>query len=415
MKLLKTSGDAFMQGAGAGEAWLLPEEIEDLWNVYNLLVVGDAVTATTFRKVQRESTNGSVDSQKVKMTLRVQIKSISFEPEAGELRLGGPTLSEQEGVRLGSFHTLELELHRKFGLAKWDWDAVSLERLREATADAAASADLAAVLIQPGLANVCLLSAGMSIVRAKLEANIPKKGDARVMEGAKKATARWHEQVLQAVLRHVDFAKVKCVLLAGPGFAKDTFWEWAGTVAAQRGLRELEQSKPKWLLAHASSAYKHALKEVLSDPAVAPRVADTKAAAEVLGLKQFFGKLSAEPDRATYGYSWVAKAAEQGALETLLLTDSLFRAQDIQRRKQYVELVADARAAGAKVHIFSSLHVSGDQLGKLGGVAAVLRFPLPIDDLLDEENARSSSDSDSDAETTFRRPDAARAQDADDG
>ena len=51
-------------------------------------------------------------------------------------------------------------------------------------------------------------------------------------------------------------------------------------------------------------------------------------------------------------------------------------------RRQYVALVEGAKAAGATTQIFSSMHVSGNQLSKLGGIAALLRFPLPIDDMV---------------------------------
>ena len=134
MRLLKSSGDAFAgKEVGYGEVVLLPEEIEDLWQVYNLLIVGDAVAATTFRKITKESTSGAVDSQKVKLTLRVRVRSIEFDPEGGELRIGGVTITEHESVRLGSHHTLELELHRAFTIIKEDWDSVSVARVREAT------------------------------------------------------------------------------------------------------------------------------------------------------------------------------------------------------------------------------------------------------------------------------------------
>ena len=51
-------------------------------------------------------------------------------------------------------------------------------------------------------------------------------------------------------------------------------------------------------------------------------------------------------------------------------------------RKQYVKLVEQVRALGGKTFIFSSLHTSGEQLGNLTGVAAILHFPMP--DLEDE-------------------------------
>ena len=215
-----------------GEVRLVPETSEDLWHTYNMLATGDALSANTIRKVAKESSTGSVESHRVHVTLAVKLKGIDFDPEGGELRLGGSVLSEVEGVRLGSHHTLSLECHRPFLLHKEEWDTVAIDRLREATSSEWSGADLAAVLIKEGatggLANVCLISNGMSIVRAKLETHpLPKQGDPRVVLGAKKAREHWFKQVLDAVVRHVDFGTVKCLVLAGPGFTKDAFYEYA--------------------------------------------------------------------------------------------------------------------------------------------------------------------------------------------
>lgn len=55
-------------------------------------------------------------------------------------------------------------------------------------------------------------------------------------------------------------------------------------------------------------------------------------------LRAFFDAMAADPDRVTYGLKPVAAAAEQGAIQSLLLADSLLRAQHVQRRQTYVEL-----------------------------------------------------------------------------
>jgi protein pelota len=39
--------------------------------------------------------------------------------------------------------------------------------------------------------------------------------------------------------------------------------------------------------------------------------------------------------------------------------------------------VEGVREAGGEALIFSAMHVSGEQLNQLSGVAAILRFPLP--------------------------------------
>lgn len=50
---------------------------------------------------------------------------------------------------------------------------------------------------------------------------------------------------------------------------------------------------------------------------------------------------------------------------------------------------------GANVLIFSSMHVSGEQLSALSGVAAILRFPLH--ELEDEEMSDSDQEENGDA------------------
>ena len=46
-------------------------------------------------------------------------------------------------------------------------------------------------------------------------------------------------------------------------------------------------------------------------------------------------------------------------------------------------LVDAVRGAGGEALVFSSMHVSGEQLNQLSGIAAILRFPLP--DLEEQE------------------------------
>ena len=288
-----------------GDAHMRPEELEDLWHLFNLISRGDHLRAKTLRKVVAELDGDGVSSQRVLMLLEIEVQSVDFDPEGGEMRVGGVTVSEHDGMSLGSHHTLELELQREFNLHKKCWDARHLEVLAQATGGAVARADVAAVLMEHGRCNVCLISGGLTVVRAKLEVHIPKKGAATVMQGAAKSTEKFYGQVLRAVLEHVDFAKVKAVLLAGPGFVKEQWWEWAKAEASKKRdhaeHKALLHSVPQWVLCHASSAYKHALKEVLGAPEVAARLSDTKAAAEVVALRRFFEMMADEPDRTTYG------------------------------------------------------------------------------------------------------------------
>lgn len=372
----------------AGQVTLVPEEAEDMWHTYNLLQVGDSLRASTIRKVQTESPTGSVGSSRVRTTLTICVETIDFDSHACQLRVKGTNIEENQYVKMGAYHTIELELNRKFTLAKKCWDSVVLDRIDQAC-DAAQKADVAAVVMQEGLANLVLVTPAMTLLRAKVEVTIPRKRRGSCTQH-EKALERFYEAVMQAILRHINFDVVKCVLVASPGFVKDQFISYLFKEAVRQDNKILLENRPKFMLVHSSSGHKYSLKEILSDPAVTSRLSDTKAAGEVKALEDFYKMLQHESDRAFYGVAHVEKAAEALAIDTLLISDKLFRHQDVPTRSRYVRLVDNVRDNGGNVRIFSSLHVSGEQLTQLSGVAAILRFPIA--DLSEPEDDSSSDD-----------------------
>lgn len=55
------------------------------------------------------------------------------------------------------------------------------------------------------------------------------------------------------------------------------------------------------------------------------KISDTKATGEVKALENFYTMLQCEPGKAFYGKNHVEKANEAQAIETLLISDNLFR------------------------------------------------------------------------------------------
>nr|CAG4643247.1 EOG090X07BV [Ilyocryptus agilis] len=379
----------YIEKDGAGRVGLIPENPEDMWHAYNLITIGDTVRASTIRKVQTESSTGSSSSSRVRTMLTIEVESIDFDTQACVLRLKGRNVEENQYVKMGAYHTVDIEPNRKFSLSKTCWDVIALERI-DVACDPSQNADVAAIIMQEGLAHVCLVTGAMTLVRAKIEVSIPRKrkGNATQHE---KGLQKFYDNVLQAILRHVNFDVTRCVLLASPGFVKDHFFDYMMQWAVKIDNRVLIDNKSKFLLIHSSSGFKHSLKEVLADPVVTARMADTKAMAEVRALENFYSVLQAEPSRAFYGLKHVLKANEAQAIDTLLVSDNLFRSQSVEERRKYVSLVESVRESGGTTRIFSSLHVSGEQLAQLTGVAAVLRFPMPEleDEPLDSDDEAS--------------------------
>lgn len=365
---------------GPGSVKLIPEEADDLWHVYNLVAKGDRLSAVTARKVQRESSSGERDVERVKLKLEIEVEAIDYDNVGAVLRIRGKNVVENEHVKIGAFHTLEIDVQRPFVLRKDVWDSMALDTLKQAC-DPGASADLAVILMQEGLANLLLVGKSVTTTSARIETSIPRKRGPAIA-GYEKALNKFFENVLQAVLRHCDFSIVRCLVIASPGFTKDQFYSRLLLEAERRELRSIIENKSRIVLAHASSGYKHSLGEVLDAPNVMSLIKDTKAAQEVKALKDFHEMMSNDPTRACYGPKHVEVANEQLAIQTLLITDELFRNADILTRRKYVELIESVKNTGGTAHIFSSMHVSGEQLAQLSGIAAVLRFPMPeLEDL----------------------------------
>lgn len=121
-------------------------------------------------------------------------------------------------------------------------------------------------------------------------------------------------------------------------------------------------NRPKFVLCHSSSGFKHSLKEILADPLLQNRLSDTKAAEEVKALQDFHSMLLIDSTKAFYGTEHVEKAVDAQAVDILLISDKLFRCKNVAKRKRYIRLVEKVQESGGVVKIFSSLHISGERM-----------------------------------------------------
>ncbi|KAI9225320.1 MAG: pelota [Piptocephalis tieghemiana] len=379
MKLVKKQ----LERDTSGHIVLVPEETEDMWHVYNLIQRGDQLKGSTIRRVQSESSTGSTSSQRVHTTLTISVVAVDFDTHGGILRISGKTVAENPYVKMGAYHTMELERGRSFTLTKASWDTIALERVEEAC-DVRKAADVAAIVLHEGLANICLLTPSMTVVRQRIEVNIPRKrrGGETQQDNAMR---KFYDQCTQALLHQVDLASTKAILIASPGFLREHLLSHIMSEAVKTGNRALLDARPKFLLVSCASGHKHALEQILQDPAVASQLKDTKAAREQQLLDRFYREMNSDPDKAPYGWDHVQRAQEMGAISTLLMADSLFRSMDIATRRRYVQLVEEVRATGAEVAIFSTQHITGEQLSQMTGLAAITHFPVPLEEEEEEE------------------------------
>src|SRR5690242_1370448 len=203
------------------------------WHAFNLIQENDRIRAKAVRRVSKTSDSGSTSSQRIALDLTIQVTSTDFDIGSGQLHVSGKVAAENEHVKLGQHHTLDLELNRKFTLEKADgWDSVALEMLKEAC-ETERRAELWAVVLGEGTANICIITEHQTILRQRIEVGVPRKRKGGV-DGHSKGMDRFFSTVLATLLRQIDLpaaasaaasssSKTLPLLLASPGFVANAF------------------------------------------------------------------------------------------------------------------------------------------------------------------------------------------------
>lgn len=362
----------------------------------------DRIRAKAVRRVSKVSDSGSTSSQRIALDLTIAVTATDFDVASGQLHVAGKVASENEHVKLGQHHTLDLELNRKFTLEKADgWDSVALEMLKEAC-DTERRAELWAVVLGEGTANICMITEHQTILRQHIEVPVPRKRKGGA-DGHTKGMDRFFATTLSTLLRQIDVTstsstqqgKTLPLLLASPGFVAQAFLQYMKAEATRTTNKPLLALVPSVIIAHASSAHVHALSDILSSPAITTKLSDTKYARETALMDKFLTLMRHDDGRAWYGPREVERAVDKGGVGrgggVLMINNALFRAQNVAERRRWVKLVDRVRQEeGGEVRVFSSLHESGKRLEGLGNVAAILTYP--IEDLDEEEDHLDEDD-----------------------
>lgn len=384
MKLLnKSSSLKFKEGA---TLQLQPEDKEDLFTLYQLVDQDDELI---FKK--RFTTTIDADKRKKAtdmVRLRIQVVSREFDMKDEFLRYKGSTVEDDTGntncnIAAGKFISYTITYAFPFTLIKKNFDDYAKKLLKDAC-NPETKADTAAVVLQEGVAHICILTASSTILKQKIEYSLPKKKTATDIVKFDEKTEKFYKAIYTSMTKNYDFSKLKMIILCSPGFYAKTLYEKIIQYATQEQNRNILDNESMFLIAHSSTGYMQGITEVLKNPIYANKLQDTKYSREAHIMDSFMKHLNEDDYKAWYGEQEVFKAAELGAIDELLITDLLARSPDLSHRKKYMDLMKSIESLGGRVVIFSTLHISGEELDRMTGIACILKYPIPdLDEDLD--------------------------------
>ena len=343
---------------GRERVTLVPENTDDLWHLTYVIEPGDRVEGDTHRRIQRDDDQlRDTGGQREHMHVTLEVDDIEFHRFANRLRVGGEIVGCSREDQLGFHHTLNVEEREEITVEKV-WKTDQLERIEDAI-EAAERPEVAIATVEEGQAHVHTVAQYGTEERASITGPTGK-GE----------YARDRSELFEELGKVLSRLEVEAIILAGPGFTK------------QDALDHIEDTSPeaaeKITTVDTSGVGDRGVHEVLARGAVDDVREETRIAEEARLIDELTDRI-AGGSKAAYGPAEVAKAAEYGAVEELLVLDERLRMErggDGDWDQDVDEILQSVDHQGGDVTVFSAEFDPGQQLANLGGIAALLRYRI---------------------------------------
>jgi protein pelota len=330
---------------GYGEIRLFPESIDDLWHLRHLIGPGDLVFATTFRSV--DAATDKIRPEKVEkrpVRLGIRVERAEFSEHGVRLRLTGII---EHGMDVGAYHTINVETGFEISVIR-QWRPVDLERVERAV-KASVYGVIHILTIEEGEAELF-----------RLRQYGPESVITITAGSGKGAETGSRAALFDQLLTHLQTLSGP-LIIAGPGFVKDDFVKHARS----RSCEGIDRA----VVVETRRIGRGAVQELVGKGALEKLMDDIQLSREVKLMDEVLLRISRD-GAVAYGTGEVREAIGYGAAEQVLVADTLLRDTGVMR------MIEDAEAMRATIVVLSSAFEPGERLIALGGIAALLRYPL---------------------------------------
>jgi protein pelota len=337
-----------------GEIVLIPENLDDIWHLYNIIEKDDLVRAVTFRTDEQKGDKiRSKKPEKKRMILGIRVTEMKFHEFSDRLRIHGKI--EEGPQNLGSFHTLNIEADEmnKLSIVKEQWMDHHMQRIDEAI-KLRSEPILTFVSLDDDDATIAILrQSGIQFV-----AEIYSKRSGKMYE-SKDTENEYFGEIISVV--KTNKTKDSTLVIIGPGFAKDHLLKY--------GREKEPQLFEKTIVYATGNPGLNGIQEAIKVGIVNQITKENRVVYETKFIEKLFEEIKKD-GLATYGENEVKHALYSGAVERLLIADNLIR------QKKGEELLKLAKESNSDFTIINTMHEAGKKIEGIGGIAALLRYKI---------------------------------------
>jgi len=332
------------------------DNLDDLWILSRIIDINDVAASETTRIIKKEE---GQEGFRKKMFTKIRIKKVDFKKQSNTLRLLG-TIEEcsNPDVPLGSHHTIPLEPGDKLELYKV-FQKWHIERLKEAE-ESAKRPKILLCAADYGDATIAVLREfGIEFLT-----DITKTLSGKEDEFYEKHRTEFIRELAKVLEQTAKNQNINKIVVGGVGFFIENM---------KKEISDFPYLEKNAFMIKISHSDKTGINEMIKRGIVDQVVKSNRISEETKLIEKFFGEI-AKKGLATYGIEHVKKAIEYGAVDVLIVSDSLIN--EYKEKEKFDELgniMSDAEKNGAKIKIISTEHDAGERFDKIG-IGALLRF-----------------------------------------
>jgi len=342
-----------------------PESLDDLWHLYNIIGKDDEVYAQTTREVRVEEPYARPKKgRRVSVFLGIRVEKVVWDRSLNRLRILGTVREAPEELNVtGSHHTLNIAIDKPLTVVKPEWLRHQIDRLERASKVQATPIIVMAMDDEEHCVAV-LRQYGID-VKGEERTRLPGKLEAEKREKALREFFKSASVSLRTVWMDVHGP----IVVIGPGFVKNDFVKYVKREATDLGESIID-------VKGVNSGGMAGIHEALRSGVLTKALRNVRLAEETKLVEEVLVRLGRGKQDVAYGFHEVEKAGGYGAIERLLIADATLRETTDEKRTALENVMMEAENKGGQIVVISAEHEAGQKLLSLGGVAALLRFPI---------------------------------------
>jgi protein pelota len=342
---------------------VVPSSDDDLWHLYNVIYKGDEVYAYSSRAIKSDKEYSRPKSgERVSAFMGVKVESVAWDKFLGKLRVHGLIIHAPDIIPTGAHHTLSIALNQPVTIVKKEWPKHLLDRLNRASKTEKPMIILA--IDDEGFAVAETRQYGVEI-KVEERMKLPGKHEA---DKRLAATREYFKRVVNS-LTQLWSPNHSPIVIVGVGFVKNDFAKFMADEAADMAKSVVDVKSVN--NGGVSGIYEALRSGVLLRAARQMRIVD-----ETQVMEEVMKRLGKGEGTVTYGLEAVETAVQMGAVETLVLADTMLRESGEEQRLHLEQLMREVEQRRGSITVVSTEHEAGAKLLGLSGIAALLRFPI---------------------------------------